>query len=332
MSKSTLDVLAIGNAIVDILGHCDDALLERHGAPKGHMRLVDGAVVDMLRAELSNPVIASGGSAANTVVGVASFGGRAGFIGKVAEDDLGRRFRGDIEKAGVTFYSQPGRSDAPTGRSLILVTPDGQRTMNTALGISPELDADDLDEAAIRSARVVYLEGYLFDRPLAKAAFRRAAEIAKAAGREVALTLSDGFCVDRHRDEFRALIQSSVDILIANENEITSLYQTASFDEAVGAARRDVTLAALTRSEHGSVVIRAGSDPVPVPAHPIPSVVDTTGAGDLYAAGFLFGYTQGRDLATMGRLGSLAASEVLGQLGPRPGRSLAAVARIGGLL
>ena len=331
MSEPTLDVLAIGNAIVDILGRCDDALLAKHGAPKGHMRLVDGRTVDDLRAELTNPVEISGGSAANTVVGVASFGGKAGFIGKVANDDLGAVFTRDIRAAGVSFHSSPANSKQPTARSLILVTPDGQRTMNTCLGISPELGAAELDDQMIRSARVVYLEGYLYDQPAAMAAFKHAATVAKAAGREVALTLSDGFCVDRHRAEFLELIKTSVSILFANEAEITSLYQTASFDEAVARVRRDAKLAVVTRSEKGATLVH-GSDPViHVDAAAVAQVVDTTGAGDLYAAGFLYGYTRGLGLETAGRLGSLAAAEVISHLGARPAQPLAALARAKGL-
>lgn len=332
MSGSRLDVLAIGNAIVDILGRCDDALLARHGSDKGHMRLVDGATVDALRRELKDPIEVSGGSAANTVVGVASLGGRAGFIGKVADDDLGRHFIRDIRAAGVEFRAPPTRSDKPTGRSLILVTPDGQRTMNTCLGISPELGAAELDDEMIRSAQIVYLEGYLYDQPAAMAAFEHAAKVAAGAGREVALTLSDGFCVDRHRDAFLRLIKTSVSVLFANEAEITSLYRTASFEDATDHVRRDARLAVLTRSEKGATLVH-GSDPlIHVPAEPVAAVVDTTGAGDLYAAGFLYGYTHGFAPERSGRLGSLAAAEVISHLGARPEHSLAGLARSRGIL
>ena len=332
MTAPTLDVLAIGNAIVDILGTCDDALLTRHGAPKGHMRLVDGATVDRLRAELVDPVVVSGGSAANTVVGVAALGGKAGFIGKVADDDLGHVFSADIGKAGVHYKVRPARSVKPTGRSLILVTPDGQRTMNTALGISPDLGSAELDDELIAAANVVYLEGYLFDQPAAKAAFRHAAAVARKAGRDVALTLSDGFCVDRHRSEFLELIKSSVSILFANEQEVTSLYQTPSFDVAAEQVRASGLLGVLTRSEKGAMIVH-GSDPVvKVPAVPVAKVVDTTGAGDLFAAGYLAGHTRKLGPERSARLGALAASEVIQHLGARPRSNLSTVAREYGVL
>ena len=331
MTETLYDVVAIGNAIVDIVGRCDDGFLAKHGAPKGHMRLVDDVTVQALYAEMGPAVEISGGSAANTVVGVASFGGRAAFIGKVADDDFGRVFAHDIRAAGVIFRTPAATGGAPTARSLILVTPDGQRTMNTFLGVSPELGAGEVDRGLVAAARIVYLEGYLFDRPEAKDAFRQAADIATKAGREVALTLSDGFCVDRHRGEFLDLIRDRVSILFANESEITSLYQTDSFDEAVRRVRSDAKLAVLTRSAAGSVIV-TGKTTVRVPAITVPAVVDTTGAGDLYAAGFLFGYTSGRDLETSARLGSLAASEIISHVGARPETSLQALAKHAGLL
>jgi sugar/nucleoside kinase (ribokinase family) len=325
------DVVGIGNAIVDIIGRCDDAFLARHGRAKGSMQLVDAATVAKLYDAMGPGIEISGGSVANTMVGIASFGGMAGFIGRTANDQFGDVFRHDITAAGVTFRTPPAAGGEPTGRSLILVTPDGQRTMNTFLGVSPQLGSGEVDAELIRSARIVYLEGYLFDRPEAKAAFRQAAEIAANAGRQVALSLSDPFCVDRHRTEFLQLVRNSVDILFANEAEITSLYETGSFDEAARRAQADTKLAALTRSEKGSVILGNG-EPIAVPAAPVAKVVDTTGAGDLYAAGFVFGVATGRDLETAGKLGSLAAAEIISHVGARPEVKLADLARKAGLL
>jgi sugar/nucleoside kinase (ribokinase family) len=331
MTEPLYDVVAIGNAIVDILGRCDEAFLAKHDAAKGHMRLVDEVTIATLYADMGPATEISGGSAANTVVGIASFGGRCAFIGKVAEDEFGRIFGHDIRSAGVIFRTPAATGGAPTARSLILVTPDGQRTMNTFLGVSPELGSGEVDPALVAAGKVVYLEGYLFDRPEAKAAFNQAAETAHGAGREVALTLSDGFCVDRHRSEFLDLIRRRVSILFANESEITSLYQTDSFDEAVRRVRADAKLAVLTRSAAGSLIVR-GDETVTVPAEPIEAVVDTTGAGDLYAAGFLYGYTSGRNLNDCGRLGSLAAAEIISHLGARPQASLMQLAKARGLI
>jgi sugar/nucleoside kinase (ribokinase family) len=325
------DVVAIGNALVDIIGHCDDAFLAAHGRAKGSMQLVDVPTVEALYAAMGPGIEISGGSAANTVVGVASFAGRAGFIGKTATDQFGEVFRHDIRAAGVTFDTPPAAGGEPTGRSLILVTPDAQRTMNTYLGVSPQLGSGEVDADLIRSARIVYLEGYLFDQPEAKAAFRQAAGIAKAAGRQVALTLSDAFCVDRHRAAFLELVRNSVDILFANQAEVISLYKTASFEEAALRAQADTKLAALTRSEQGSVILSDGQA-IEIPAAPVDKVVDTTGAGDLYAAGFLFGVARGLGLATAGKLGSLAAAEIISHIGARPQTPLAELARNQGLL
>jgi sugar/nucleoside kinase (ribokinase family) len=326
MIAPTLDVLAIGNAIVDIIGHCDDGFLVSHDCPKGHMRLVDQATLSALYDNMGPSIEISGGSAANTAVGIASFGGKSGFIGKIADDEFGRIFAHDIKGAGVSFAGKPAiGSAAPTSRSLILVTPDGERTMNTLLGISTELSDTELVTEMIESAKVLYLEGYLFDRPEAKAAFRKAMGIAKTAGREVALSLSDAFCVDRHRAEFKALIAEGVNIVFANESEITSLYETKDFDEAAALAAKDMKLAVLTRGSHGSVIMHAGKT-VRVPVERVPNVVDTTGAGDLYAAGFLYGYTQGLDLAQAGRLGSIAAAEIISHTGARPATSLKSLA------
>jgi sugar/nucleoside kinase (ribokinase family) len=325
------DVVAIGNALVDVIAHCDDAFLAAHGRTKGSMALMDTPTVERLYAAMGPGVEMSGGSAANTVVGVASFGGKAGFIGKTATDQLGEVFRHDIRAAGVTFETAPAAGSEPTGRSLILVTPDGQRTMNTFLGVSPQLGRGEVNADLIRSARILYLEGYLFDQPEAKTAFRQAADIAAKAGRQVALTLSDPFCVDRHRTEFLDLVRNSVDILFANEVEVTSLYETASFDEAARRAKADTKLAALTRSEKGSVIL-GGGEAMVVPAAPLEAVVDTTGAGDLYAAGFLYGVAKGLPLETAGRLGSLAAAEVISHVGARPQVALGELARKRGLL
>jgi sugar/nucleoside kinase (ribokinase family) len=325
------DVVAIGNALVDIIGHCDDAFLATHGRAKGSMQLVDVPTVETLYAAMGPGIEISGGSAANTVVGVASLGGKAGFIGKTATDQFGEVFRHDIRAAGVTFETPPAGGGEPTGRSLILVTPDGQRTMNTFLGVSPHLGNGEVDAELIRSASILYLEGYLFDRDDAKVAFREAADIAGKAGRPVALTLSDPFCVDRHRAEFLQLVKKSVDILFANEAEVTSLYQTSSFDMAAQRARADIKFAALTRSEKGSVIL-AGGEAIEVPAAPVAQVVDTTGAGDLYAAGFLFGVARGLPMATAGKLGSLAAAEVISHVGARPQVPLTELARKEGLL
>ena len=326
------DVVGIGNAIVDIIGRCDDAFLTRFGRVKGSMQLVDAATVLELYNAMGPAIEISGGSVANTMVGVASFGGKAGFIGKTADDQFGQVFRHDIGAAGVTFTTPAAAGDSePTGRSLILVTPDGQRTMNTSLGVSPQLGGGEVDAALIASARILYLEGYLFDRPEAKAAFRQAADIAAKAGRQVALSLSDPFCVDRHRSEFLKLVKDSVDILFANETEIMSLYETSSFDEAARKAQADTKLAALTRSEKGSVILSA-ERAITIPAAPVAEVVDTTGAGDLYAAGFLFGVATGKDLETAGKLGSLAAAEIISHVGARPAVKLADLARERGLL
>jgi sugar/nucleoside kinase (ribokinase family) len=326
------DVVGIGNAIVDIIGRCDDAFLAKHGRTKGSMQLVDAPVISQLYDAMGPAVEISGGSVANTMAGIASFGGRAGFIGKTAQDQFGAVFAHDIRSVGVTFTTPAAAQGSdPTGCCLILVTPDGQRTMNTFLGVSPQLGGGEIDAGLIRSGRVVYLEGYLFDRPEAKAAFREAAVIAAKAGRQVALSLSDSFCVDRHRAEFMGLIKNSVDILFANEAEITSLYQTTSFDEAARRAQADTKLAAITRSEKGSVILGEGRS-VKVPAAPVAKVVDTTGAGDLYAAGFLLGVARGLELETAGRLGSLAAAEIISHIGARPEVSLAELARKNGLL
>jgi sugar/nucleoside kinase (ribokinase family) len=330
MADTTYDVVGIGNAIVDIIGRCNDAFLAENGATKGHMRLVDAATVEALYKAMGPAIEISGGSAANTMAGIASLGGTAAFIGKVADDELGRIFGHDIRSAGVAFQTKPSQGGQPTARSLVLVTPDGERTMNTFLGVAPELDQREVDAEMIAAGQVVYLEGYLFDRPEAKAAFRQAVKIAKGAGRKVALTLSDPFCVDRHRAEFLDLIRSGVDILFANEAEITSLHRVAAFEDAVRLARGACELAVLTRSAKGSLIL-SGEKAVSVAPEAVTRVVDTTGAGDLYAAGFLYGLTAGRSLEACGRLGSLAAAEVISHIGARPETSLAQLAAAKGL-
>lgn len=325
MADTTYDVVGIGNAIVDIIGRCNDAFLAEHGAPKGHMRLVDAPTVEALYKAMGPAIEISGGSAANTMTGIASLGGKAGFIGKISDDELGHIFGHDIRAAGVAFQTKPAEGGQPTARSLILVTPDGERTMNTFLGVAPELDQREVDAEMISAAQVIYLEGYLFDRPEAKAAFRQAVKIAKGAGRKVALTLSDSFCVDRHRAEFLDLIRSGVDILFANESEITSLYRVESFEEAARQARGACELAVLTRSAKGSLILN-GEKAITVAPERVARVVDTTGAGDLYAAGFLYGLTAGKPLEMCGRLGSLAAAEIISHVGARPETPLAQLA------
>ena len=323
------DILGIGNAIVDVVAQTDDAFLSRHDLRKGSMTLIDAEQADRLYASMPAGEESSGGSAANTCAVAAALGARVAYLGKVADDQLGRVFRHDITAAGVHFPSAPTREGAPTARCLILVTPDGQRTMHTYLGASVAFAERDVDPALIADAAVLYLEGYLFDPPAAQAAFRAAAAAARAAGRRVALSLSDPFCVERHRDAFRALVRGGVDILCANEAEVTSLYQVNSFEEAVEAARAEVGLAALTQSEAGSLVVR-GTETVRVPAAPA-RVLDTTGAGDAYAAGLLAGLTSGRDIRDCGRLGALAAAEVIGHYGARPQADLRRLAADAGL-
>jgi len=331
MATATLDVVGIGNAIVDVLVQADDAFLSRHGLAKGTMTLIDAARADALYAVMGPGVEASGGSAGNTMAGIASLGGSGAYIGKVRNDQLGEVFRHDITAIGVRFATAPAHGGLPTARCLILVTPDAQRTMNTFLGACVDLGPEDIDHEIIAAAQVTYLEGYLFDPPRAQAAFRKAAELAHGAGRKVALSLSDPFCVDRHRPEFRDLVAGHVDILFANEVEIGSLYETRDFDTALRAVRGHCEIAALTRSEKGSVIVTADAAHK-VAAEKVAKLVDTTGAGDLYASGFLFGLTHGRDLATCGRLGSLCAAEAISHYGARPEASLRELAAKAGLI
>ena len=318
------DVVGLGNAIVDVIAHAEEAFLAAQSMAKGAMTLIEADRAERLYAAMGPGIEMSGGSAANTMAGIASLGGRAAFIGKVRDDQLGAIFAHDIRAAGVSFQTPPAKAGPPTARCLIFVTPDAQRTMNTYLGASVELGPDDVDEAVIASARVTYLEGYLWDKPRAKDAFRKAARLAHQAGRKVALTLSDPFCVQRHRAEFQELVKGPVDILFANEAEIRALWQVADFEAALAATRGLVEMAALTRSEKGAVVLtRNGADRVP--AEPVRRVVDTTGAGDLFAAGFLFGLTQGRPPAECARIGAIAAAEVISHVGARPERPLKAL-------
>ena len=331
MAEKRYDVVGIGNAIVDIISRCDDGFLSKHDLAKGFMRLIDAEEANRLYAAMGPAVERSGGSVANTIAGLASFGAKCGFMGKVAADQFGGIFRHDIRSLGVAYETPPATDGEPTARCLILVTPDGERTMNTFLGASVDFTAGDLDTAMIEAARIVYLEGYLFDRDDAKDAFRAAAQTAKAAGAKVALSLSDAFCVDRHRADFRAFVRDDADIVFANEKEITSLYEVNSFEEASDAALQDCDMAVLTRSEAGSVIVASGKT-TEIAAERVPQVVDVTGAGDLYAAGFLYGLTKGADPATCGRLGSLAAGEVIGHIGARPETSLRKLAEKRGLM
>lgn len=331
MAAARFDVIGIGNAIVDIIGRCDEAFLADVGAAKGSMRLVAADDIKQIYKKMGPAVEISGGSAANTIAGVASFGGKAAFLGTIADDEFGKIFQHDIRSIGVTFDVAPLANSAPTSRSLILVTPDGERTMNTFLGISTSLSEAQLNPDLIRKSEILYLEGYLFDEPQAKQAFHSALQIAKKSNRKVALTLSDGFCVDRHRDEFLKLIRAGIDILFANESEIKSLYQTEAFDFAAKNAGEDAKLAVLTRSEKGSLIV-SGEKSIEIAREYIPELVDTTGAGDLYAAGFLFGYAKGYELAICGQLASLAASEVISHIGARPEVSLNELAHEKGLI
>jgi sugar/nucleoside kinase (ribokinase family) len=319
------DVTAIGNAIVDVLAQADDKLLAQHHLPKGAMNLIDADTAERLYSIMGAGIESSGGSAGNTIAGIAALGGRCAYIGKVAADQLGDVFTHDIRAVGVAYDTAPLREGLPTARSLIFVTPDAQRTMQTFLGACTQLGPEDVNMDYITSSKVVYLEGYLWDLPRAKAAMRDAALRAQAEGVKVALTLSDAFCVSRFREEFVALAEQYVDILFANESEILALYQAASFDEALQQVRRHCEIAALTRSEKGSVVVNRDEVHV-IDAVPGVNVVDTTGAGDAYAAGFLFGYTRGYDLAACGRLGGAMAAHVIGHFGARPQGDMTALA------
>lgn len=325
MTQTRLDVLAIGNAIVDVIARTDDEFLDAEQLIKGTMRLIDAAEAHSLYEKMPPGVETSGGSAANTVAGLAALGLRTGFVGQVADDQLGEVFTHDIRAQGVEFSTPPRADSTSTARCLILVTPDAQRTMNTFLGASQFLPSTALDEAQIEAAAILYLEGYLWDPEEPRAAMERAIRIARTAGRKVALTLSDPFCVDRHREGFCALIETGViDILFANEIEIKSLAQTDDLEQAVAAFADRVPLLVVTRSESGALAVR-GSERVDVPAEPVAEVVDTTGAGDQFAAGFLAGQAQGRSLEHSLRMGAIAAAEVISHYGPRPEADLKAL-------
>ncbi|MCB1592876.1 MAG: adenosine kinase [Alphaproteobacteria bacterium] len=321
MSEASIAVVAVGNALVDVLSKVDDAFLDeqckKYGMEKGAMTLIDEQRAVELYTQMPDKLEASGGSAANTMAGFASFGGVGAFVGKVADDTVGQTFKNDMNGIGVKYNTQPLIAGPPTGRCMILVAPDGHRTMNTFLGASVELSPNDIDRNLIFSSKITYLEGYLFDRELAKQAFITAAEYAHQAGHRVALTLSDPFCVDRHRHDFLTLVEHHVDILFANEEEIKSLYMQQDFKDAKSAVDDHCEIAVLTRSEHGAVIVSEGKE-ISVSAAPVKKVVDTTGAGDQFAAGFLYGFTHGRSLEESGKLGALAAAEVISHIGPRP--------------
>jgi sugar/nucleoside kinase (ribokinase family) len=317
----TYDVLSIGNAIVDVISHANDDFLIRHDLKKDSMQLVDADRADLLYASMGPTIETSGGSVANTAVGVAALGGRAAFIGKVRDDQLGGVYVHDIRAAGVDFDVPPATHGQPTGRSLIIVTPDAHRTMSTSLGIASSITSNDIDPERVSDASVTYCEGYLWDMEPTKAAIRKAMTVTRDAGNKVALTLSDGYCVERHRDEFRELVATSVDILFANDAEIRSLYEVDQFDDAMQRVRAECELAFLTRGASGAVVVRGDAVHV-VSADAQGPVVDTTGAGDQFAAGVLYGITHGADLQTCARLGSRCAGEVISHVGPRPHKDL----------
>jgi sugar/nucleoside kinase (ribokinase family) len=332
MTSARYDVLGIGNAIVDVIARAEEDFLLKQDMRKGTMALIDEARAQAIYDAMGPATEMSGGSAANTIVGLASLGGRAAFVGKIKADGLGRAYAHDIRAAGVSFTTPPAADGPSTGRCYIMVTPDGERTMNTYLGAAQDLHPNDIDADAIAASAVTYLEGYLWDPKHAKDAFLKAAKIAHEAGRKVALTLSDAFCVDRWRDEFLQLMRSgTVDLIFANEAELHSLYQSSDFDSAVTALRADIGVAVVTRSEKGCLVISPEGTEA-VPAFPVERVVDTTGAGDLFAAGFLSGLARGADDRTCGRLGAMAAAEVIQHIGARPEVSLKDLARENGLL
>lgn len=327
-SDSPLDVVAIGSAIVDVLAQTTDAFLAEHDLVKGSMALVDLATSDALYGDLPAGVEVSGGSAANTAAGIGSFGGRVGFVGKVRDDQIGRVFTHDIVNIGVEYRTPPAGEGPASARCLVMVTPDAERTMCTYLGAAATLEAADVDLEQIARAELTYAEGYLWDAPSAKQALVTAFEGAHAAGRRTAFTLSDAFCVDRFRDEFRDLIDEQVDLVFANEAELCSLFEVDDFEAAITMAQEHPATWAVTRSERGSVVCTSG-ERFDVPAAPVDAVVDTTGAGDLYAAGFLYGFTHGHTLTECAQLGSRAASEVIGHIGARPQLSLATLTDLG---
>ncbi|MGH6619461.1 MAG: adenosine kinase [Alphaproteobacteria bacterium] len=320
------DLVGIGNALVDVVAQTDDAFIAASGFAKGSMTLVDAAAADALYRRMPAGIEASGGSCANTMAGFAALGGRGAYIGKVSDDQFGGVFRHDMRAIGCDFDTPAADGGPPTGRCLVLVTPDAQRTMCTHLGAACTLAPGDLDRAVLRNAKVVYMEGYLFDQPAAQQAFAEAAKIAHDAGGEVSVTLSDGFCVDRHRAAFRRLVEAHIDILFANEVEIRSLYQADGFDDALRQVRGQCRVACLTRSEKGAVVV-SGEELHIVEAEPVGAVIDTTGAGDQFAAGFLYGYTRNMDLDRCARIGAVAAAEVIQHYGARPAADLRALVK-----
>lgn len=330
MSETPFDIVALGNAIVDVIAPVSEAFIDEWGIERDAMSLIDEARAEALTGAAEGAEH-SGGSAANTIAGIASFGGRTAYIGKVADDRLGGVFREDMTASSIPFETAPLIGGPATARSIIFVTPGGARSMNTFLGASVLFSADDVDERLVSGAGIVYLEGYLFDRDEAKTAFVHAAELAAKAGRKVSLTLSDSFCVDRHRESFRHLIRNHVDILFANEAELMALYETDDFDAAIEQIRAESPLAAVTRGEKGSTVIAEGAAPIHVGAEPVSEVIDTTGAGDQYAAGFLFGLSRNLPLETCARLGHIAAAEVISHYGPRPETSYAELALKAGI-
>ncbi|MEE8350724.1 MAG: adenosine kinase [Rhodospirillales bacterium] len=316
MTEARFDVVGIGNAIVDVLAHAEDDFLASHELNKGTMTLIDADTADKLYGDMGPAIECSGGSAANTIACLASLGGQGAFIGKVRDDQLGEAFRHDIQTLGISFETAFANDGVSTARCLIFVTPDAQRTMQTYLGACVDLGPDDVDEEVIRAAKITYLEGYLWDPAEAKEAFVKAARLAHDGGRQVSLSLSDPFCVDRHRDEFLDLVNDHIDILFANEEEILSLYQVEEFDDALQKVRGHCQIAALTRGEKGSVVV-SGDEVHVIDAEPA-SLVDTTGAGDAFAGGFLYGLTQGHDLARCAHIGGIVAGQVIGHVGARP--------------
>lgn len=332
MSAPRFDILGIGNAIVDVLSKTEDDFLVSEGLHKGSMNLIDTERANYLYSKMGPAIEASGGSAGNTIFGIASLGGHPAYFGKVADDQLGHIFTHDMRSLGAHFESKPLINSAPTARSMILITPDGERTMNTYLGACVELSEQDIDEDVVANSGITYMEGYLWDKDNAKHAFRKAARIAHEAGRKVSISLSDSFCVDRFRSEFLELIQTGqVDIVFANEPEIKSLYQTSDRVSAINAIRQDAKLAAITLGEEGSIAITK-NETHHVKAHSIHELVDTTGAGDLYASGFLFGLANEMDLEKCALLGGYSAAEVIQHIGPRPAINLKQGAEQAGLL